>query len=513
MSVNHNRMKFQKIVVALILLLIAPSVWAQPADTANLRTLIVFFDGLRPDYITPELMPNLYAFSKRSCYGTQHHSVFPTVTRVNASSYSTGSYPATNGLMGNTVYFPQVDPKKGLNTGEAPEMMKVSEATDGHLLTAVSLGEILQQAGKEMLVFSSGSSGQALMQNHKVTGAILNTSMILPESLREKVIAAVGPVPPNAKPNVKQHMWITDALIHYGLRLDGPLVSAIWYSDPDASAHSNGIGSDLANQSLRAVDTEFGRIVQTLEAKHLTSHFNIIVSTDHGFVTHTGKQGLSDFLIERGLKENKESEDVVVAEGAVYVKDSDSEKIKAIVSALQKQEWVGALFTKAKRPGDNYGWVNGTLSFDAVHWNHPQRAADILVDVNWTDDANAAGYKGTSLTRGVAGHGSLSPYEVHIALLASGPSFKKAFRSDLPSSNVDIMPTVLRIHRLPLPNAVDGRVLMELLNENKNGIGTKPTTEVLKTTATSDGMTYRVELHRTILGKYSYADFAKTYRE
>ena len=72
----------------------------------DIRTLVVFFDGLRPDYITEQNMPNLYAFSKLGCYGKQHHSVFPTVTRVNASSFSSGSYPGTHGLMGNTVYFP-----------------------------------------------------------------------------------------------------------------------------------------------------------------------------------------------------------------------------------------------------------------------------------------------------------------------------------------------------------------------------------------------------------------------
>src|SRR5258707_13632668 len=113
------------------------------AGDANTRTLLVFFDGLRPDYITPEAMPNVYAFSKRGCYGKQHHSVFPTVTRVNASSYSTGSYPATHGLMGNTVYFPEVDKKKGLNTGEASELNKITAATNGKLLTAISLGKIL----------------------------------------------------------------------------------------------------------------------------------------------------------------------------------------------------------------------------------------------------------------------------------------------------------------------------------------------------------------------------------
>ncbi len=504
-------MKFLKLLFILpVLLSIQAS--AQKNDTANLHTLIVFFDGLRPDYITREGMPNLYAFSKRGCYGTQHHSVFPTVTRVNASSYSTGSYPATNGLMGNTVYFPQVDSTKGLNTGEASEMMKVAEATHDHLLTTISLGEILKAAGKDMMVFSSGSSGQALMQNHKVAGSVLNTSMILPASIKQKVVDEVGPIPAGGKPNVKQHAWITDALIHYGLKADGPLVSAIWFSDPDASAHSDGIGSPLAVQSIKAVDAEFGRIIASLEETGLTNHFNIIVSTDHGFVTHIGKTGLAEFLINEGLKKSKESTDVVVAEGAVYVKDHDAGTIQKIVAALQAQPWVGAIFTKAKKDGDAAGSVEGTLSFDAVHWNHKDRSGDILVDVNWNDSVNAAGYKGSSFARGVAGHGSLSPYEVHIALLASGPGFKKAYSSNLPTSNVDLAPTILYLHHLPVPKSMDGRIMNELLSEENKAMTMQPKTELLETKAAFNGGQYHLTLNRTILGRYKYVNFSTVTR-
>jgi predicted AlkP superfamily pyrophosphatase or phosphodiesterase len=480
-------------------------------DTAGIRTLIVFFDGLRPDYITPEGMPNLYAFSQKAAYGRQHHSVFPTVTRVNASSYSTGSYPATNGLMGNTVYFPQVNKTKGLNTGEASDMMKVAEATDGHLLTAISLGEILQHSGRQMMVFSSGSSGQALMQNHKVAGSIINTSMILPEGLKPQIENEIGTIPAGGKPNVKQHAWITDALIRYGLRLDGPLVSAIWFSDPDASAHSDGIGSPLAVQSIQAVDEQFGRILSALQTKGLTNHFNIIISTDHGFATHIGKVGLADFLISQGLKKDKESEDVVVAEGALYVQNHDAALVRKIVQALQQQEWVGALFTKASQPGATTGSVEGTLSFDAVHWNHKDRSADILVDVNWNDSVNTKGYKGASFARGVAGHGSLSPYEVHIALLAAGPSFKPGYQSQLPSSNVDIVPTILQIHKLAIPPAMEGRVLSELL-VGSAAPAAQPKEDVLQTMATYPDGTYQFSLHRTLLGKYQYVDYSKVVR-
>jgi hypothetical protein len=479
----------------------------QPAT--DTRTLIVFFDGLRPDYITAEAMPNLYAFKQSGSYGKQHHSVFPTVTRVNASSYSTGSYPGTHGLMGNTVYFPQVDSKKGLNTGDAEELNKISKATDGHLLTAISLGEILKNVGAKMMVFSSGSTGQAMMQNHTVSGgAVINPAMILPESLKESVINDIGPVPPSAKPNTQRHKWITDALIKYGLTMDGPLVSAIWFSDPDGTAHSDGIGSVTAMQSIKSVDEQFGRILETLKAKNLDPYFNIIISTDHGFVTNVGKEGIADFLIKQGLKKDKESEDVVVAEGAIYVKDHNEEMIKKIIASLQAQEWVGAIFTKGKKKGDMKGWVDGTLSFESIHWNHADRSADILADENWDDRKNTAGYAGTSFSRGVAGHGGLSPYEVHIPLIASGPGFKKAFESDMPTSNVDIVPTILYLHNIAIPSTMDGRVINELLVKPSKKTTDTVKKDIVKTSAKTDWGTYELQLERSVIGKYSYVNYS-----
>jgi len=498
---------------AVVLLSVNGIAQSKKAEESTVKTLIVFFDGLRPDYITPEAMPNVYAFSKRGIYGKQHHSVFPTVTRVNSSSYATGSYPATNGLMGNSVYFPQVDKARSLNTGEASEMDKVSAATGGHLLTAISLGEILAKNGEKMMVFSSGSSGQALFQNHTVSGgAIVNTSMILPETFKATVEKELGPAPKHSKPNSPQHQWITDALMYYGLKADGPLVSAIWFSDPDGTAHSDGIGVASSMASIKSVDEQFGRIISDLAAKGLTDKFNIIISTDHGFVTHKGKNNLSAFLIKEGLKASKESEDVVLAGGAIYVQNHDEAVIKKIVAKLQAQEWVGGLFTKAAKPGDLKGWVAGTVSFDAIHWNHAERASDILVDYNWNDDKNEMGYAGTSFSSGVAGHGGFSPYEVHIALLVAGPDFKKNAESELPTSNVDIVPTVLHLLHLPVPATMDGRVMNELLTEKSSRPILKAQKHTIITFAPFPGGTYHLKVERTILGTYQYIDYSKVTR-
>lgn len=487
---------------------------AQPAAvTKRDRTLIVFFDGLRPDYITADIMPHLYAFKQKACYGTQHHSVFPTVTRVNSASYSTGSYPATHGLMGNTVFFPQVNKVKGLDTGEAEELNKINRATDGHLLTTTSLGEILQQAGEKMMVFSSGSTGQALLQNHTVSGgAILNPGMILPAAMEAEVVNAVGPVPPYTKPNAARHAWVANAFMKYGMAPDGPLVSAIWFSDPDGAAHSDGIGSPLALKALGIVDSEFGRIIDSLEHSGLLPHFNILISTDHGFVTYAGKEDVASFLVKEGLKQSKESEDIVVSEGAVYVKNHDTAVIRAIVQRLQAQDWVGPLYTKGQRPGSMQGAVPGTLSFESVHWNHA-RSGDILVAPNWDDRKNNAGYAGTSTSRGVAGHGGCSSYEIHIPFIVSGPAFKQVAESKLPSSNVDIVPTVLALYRLPVPASMDGRVLQELFKNTAGKSVSAARVNTIEVKAAYGGGTYKLLLETSNIGKYRYINYAKVTRE
>ncbi|HET7178594.1 MAG TPA: alkaline phosphatase family protein, partial [Chryseosolibacter sp.] len=364
----------------------------------------------------------------------------------------------------------------------------------------------------KLMIFSSGSTGQAFLQNNTVSGGmVVNPSLILPASLKEEVLKTIGPPPPSGKPNAAQHEWAANALIHYGLGANAPLVSAIWFSDPDGAAHSEGIGSPTAITSIKTVDAQFGRIIKNLEDRGMLDAYNIIVSADHGFVTDIGKQGLADFLIKEGLKEDKGSEDVVVAGGAIYVRNHDEGKVRKIVTALQAQEWVGAIFTKAANQDRLKGWVEGTLSFETIHWNHPERAADILVDYNWNDSKNQYGYAGASFSRGVAGHGGASPYEIHIPLIAFGPSFRKTYESSVPTSNVDIVPTILKIHGIKVPEQMDGRVMSELLVDGKSP-GDEIKKETIETSAKFGSGVYHLTVERSVFGKYRYVDEATVTR-
>ncbi len=425
------------------------------------RHLLILIDGLRPDYVTAEVMPNLTALGKRGAVFDRHHSVYPTVTRVNASSISTGAYPQTHGLMGNSVFFPKVDAAKFLDTGDRNNLLSIA-ATEPRLLTAPTLGESLQKAGRKMLVVSSGSSGSAYLNNHTVAGgAMLHDQFVLPESLRAEM-ATIGPRPTDGAPAGTGDRYAVDALLKVGLPKVDPTVTVLWLSDLDSTAHEKGIGDPATVEILRHVDREIKRIEDGLRAAGLFESYNIWVTSDHGFSTYTGAIDLSA-LLKPFMRANADGTPRVVAgAGAIYVRDRDAATVTTIAQALQQTKGVGAIFTAAAKPGSFEGTVPGTLSFDAVRWNH-DRSAQVLFSPDWTDAANTHGFRGTTASNGTAGHGSSSPWDVHNTLIAAGPDIKRGVVVDVPSANVDFAPTFLKLLGLAVPPSVQGRSLDEAL--------------------------------------------------
>ncbi|MBN4046734.1 alkaline phosphatase family protein [bacterium AH-315-P07] len=487
--------------LSILLLLCAFSIFTQAQESP--AVLVIVLDGLRPDYVTAANMPNLNALAEQGVFAENHHAAIPTVTRVNSPTLSTGTYPATHGLMGNSVYFPEIDPEKGLSTSSSGSLMNIEKETGGNLLTTLTMGEHLEAAGKEIFVVSSGSAGSAYLLNHKVKGrGIVQNGLILPESRREEIIRALGPAPDDAAPNIGRNARAVDAFFHeidqYGL----PDLTYMWLSDPDHTAHERGIGAPDTLRALKLVDFQIGRIIEKIKSANLESRLNIIVTADHGFSTHSRGTSLS-----RILKRNQLEKDVVIVGGAMYVRSGDKKQIASIVEACQKDPAIGAIFTRAKSPGSDLGWVEGTLSHDLIHWNH-ERSADILVTANWSHAKNQYGYAGTTSLGGVAGHGTLSPYDIRATLIAYGPAFKSAKRSTAPTGNVDIAATVCRILEIALPEQLDGRVLVEILK----GLPDSPASPVEISTNTVSSGTYTLELKTSSVGEHRYVDHATVTR-
>jgi predicted AlkP superfamily pyrophosphatase or phosphodiesterase len=472
--------------------------------------LVIVVDGLRPDYVTPEVMPRLSRLGERGIVFRAHHAVYPTVTRVNGSTFVTGVYPEAHGLLGNVIYSPKTDPVKVQDTGERATLESVERA-EGRLLTVPTLSEMLAPVGKILLAVSSGSSGSAYLLNHTVaTGGIIHYDFVKPPSLIDRVTATLGPVPPHATPNDAQNQYAIDAYLKVGLDDLHPDVTFMWLNDPDGTAHANGIGSEITTKSLRLVDAGIGRIEDTLQARGLRDRVNIIVTSDHGFSTHTRELRLTA-LVDRFARSMPDgSKDIVVAEGAIYLRSGpDPDRVSAIVAALQARPEVGAIFTRPRPGGKAEGSVPGTLSFDVVHWNHP-RSGDILVSSNWSADANDAGFAGKTADGNVAGHGSSSPYDIHNTLIATGPDFRTHAVSDVPTGNVDIAPTLMHLLGLTPARTMTGRIISEGLRDGPS-IASVPVEHTTETVSTSDGR-YRLTAHLSTAAGHTYLDYTDVKR-
>jgi hypothetical protein len=472
--------------------------------------LVMIVDGLRPDYVTTELMPRLTSLGQRGIVFQAHHAVFPTVTRVNSSSITTGAYPETHGLMGNSIYIPSVDATRPLDTADRENLEAVAKA-DGPLLTAPSLGQILQKSGRTVLVASAGSAGSAFLLSPVAgTGTIINTDFILPSEFNARVSKRIGAAPPAATPNAPRNRYAVDAYLTVGLEDVRPDVMFMWFGDPDATGHAHGIGSEITRTALRLVDAEIGRIEDTLRSKGLLDRTNILVTSDHGFSTHTGELRLAALLEPFTRPMSDGSPDIVNAGGSIHLRGAAAlSRLSAIVAALQQRPEVGAIFTRPGAKGGSEGIVPGTLSFDVARWNHA-RSGDILVSANWTHDANKAGYKGTTSQSGVAGHGTSSVYDIHNTLIASGPDFRERTVSTVPTGNVDLAPTLLHLLGLPTAATMTGRVIHEALRKGPLPSAVK-VDRVVETVRTSDNSD-ELSAHISVVGQYRYLDYTEVKR-
>jgi hypothetical protein len=228
---------------------------------------------------------------------------------------------------------------------------------------------------------------------------------------------------------------------------------------------------------------------------------------------------------------------IVVAANAgsdyLFIPDGDPNTVKAAVVSLQSRLQFGAIFVS-----DRYGEVTGTLPMSLINTETPVtgRGPDIIVSFTFDDTVAVAGRPGISYASSVnrrGDHGSFSPTDTHITMMAHGPAFKSGLYDTLPTANVDIAPTVARILALHMPGA-QGRVLEEALqggphvtqytvvrktyqSSKKTGLKMKLPTDLDGRTIDPNLTTYSVELRTKSLTQggtsYMYFDQARAIRE
>jgi predicted AlkP superfamily pyrophosphatase or phosphodiesterase len=475
--------------------LVALGLLSTPGSTAassppERHVVLVVWDGMRPDFIRADLTPNLWALAQRGVLFKNHHAVFMSSTEVNGTALATGALPQRSGIIGNREFRPALSDRRVIDTQDIAFVTKGDALTKGRYIALPTIAAQLQSRGLRTVVAST--KGVGLLQDRPAgrlaetnpasvdlyTQARVDGSEIrsVPATAAAEVQAAVGPFPSAVGfPNEAQDAWTTNSVVDYLWKTDVPAFSMIWLSEPDYSQHQHGLGSEQALAAIRSSDRNLGKLIGALKARGQLGTTDILVVSDHGFSTIERPVNVSAALRAAGFETVREFNEapkpgqvVVAGNGGtilLYVIGRNPDLIRRVVEYLQTTDFGGPIFVKSPLAGTFALSDAGIDSADAP---------DVVFSMRWSLGVNDRGVPGLlvsdgSRPRGAGMHVSLSPYDMHNTLVAAGPDFREGLESELPSGNIDVAPTILKILKMTPVESMDGRVLWEALRQARPG--------------------------------------------
>jgi len=439
------------------------------------HVVVVVWDGMRPDFITPQYCPNLYALATNGVFFKNHHCAYVSSTEVNGTALATGVHPGRSRVIANTEYRPEISVTGSFATEGLDAIRRGDLLTGGHYLGAETLAEILQDNGISTVI--AGSKPVVMLHdrsNKKNSDAekesvLLFEGKTIPRSIGDALVKVNDDKawPTNVThPNTAQDNWTTRSLLRVLWKKVLPKYTLLWLSDPDKSQHEHGVGAPNAMAGIESSDKNLGEVIKSLKDRGVYEKTDIMVVSDHGFSTIAKGPDVVDILKKAKFSafkknDNPEPGDVMVVGlgGTVmfYVVEHQEPVIRRLISFLQQSDFAGVLFSKID--------IEGTFPLETVRYGGTNAGPDVMMSMRWTADKNDHGFPGMFYsmdgTKGKGSHASLSRFDMHNTLVASGPDFKHSWINETASGNIDVTPTVLWLLGVRPPNPLDGRVLQE----------------------------------------------------
>ena len=475
-------------IISLLFLIVFSSAAAVVAAKPERHVVVVVWDGMRPDFVTEQNTPTLWKLAREGITFRNHHAVYPSATMVNGTAIVTGIYPGKNGIIANHVYRPDIDPHHSIDVELPAVVKKGDEVSGGKYILVPTIAELVQHAGGRTVIASAKTVGLLLDRQADVGTAkncvTLFAGKSLPAEIIPSITATLGPFPSG---HLQQDAWTTKAMTDCFWKDGVPALSVLWLGEPDLTQHESAPGAPAALAAIKSADENLAAVLSALDQRDARGSTDVFIVSDHGFSTIKRSVDLRRILNDAGFtakieelriaKDGNQSAggirdktefndqpkpgDIMLAAngGSVlfYVVGHDKKLIRRLVEFLQQSDFAGVIFTKEPMEG-TFGLTQALI----------QRgdAPDVVMAFRWTDLQNQFGVTGEidadwQRAAGKGTHATLSRFDMHNTLIAAGPDFKRGQTDDLPTGNVDLVPTILQILGIKVPHQMDGRILSE----------------------------------------------------
>ena len=361
-----------------------------PHRPARIFVLMVW-DGLRPDFVTAERTPNLFAMENEGVRFARHHAVYPTITMVNAATLATGTPPGGTTILGDEVYLaPRLSAMKvalgpddswanqPINLENSVTLAKLNgpKFFNGALFGTESLGQQVRRAGGYLAIV--GKKGPTFTFDDSLTGdpalrapiaandfIFVSDDLVAPPTLESQLAPVPRPTASESAVYGASDSYFARVVTERVLprakaaALGGhPALVVFWQHNPDATQHHRGLGTRANLDALKICDANLAGIRHAIATLGIADRTDLMVVSDHGFATIRALVPLARLLVANGIKKSAASDDVLVlANGGtdlIYLSRAAFPTMEARRAVLQKitdlaesQPWSGPIFARS----------------------------------------------------------------------------------------------------------------------------------------------------------------------
>ena len=423
--------------------------WARQMTTYR-RVVFVCCDGLGRDWVDGALTPVLRQFAEESLWCADHHSVFPSVTRVSAASIATGCEPRRHGLHGNRMGLLEEGRIVVRDVG-APDFRDHMRRATGRTLHVPTLAERVVSVGG-FIAFSNVSPGAAYFLDPENFGYVYHRAGSYGPGGR----LIEGAAALNVSHDLAGDAFMTERFCAEVLTDRKPSVATLWLANPDLTLHGAPLGSPAHHRALLHTDGCVHQVIQTVRRLRAQGdEILLLIGSDHGQETIGASVDIDAWISSQGFQTLLAEGDIAVAgqgtAALLYATSKGRPALIRLLGRLREQPWVDQILADEALAQQGLAARDGLVA---------------AVNMARLDEQNSYGVQGqrwtvsepgkTSVT-GDGQHGGWGADETRPFLIANHPDLHGS-TVEHATSLLDIAPTILSFLGLP-SDGTDGRAL------------------------------------------------------
>nr|MDO8133875.1 alkaline phosphatase family protein [Candidatus Njordarchaeum guaymaensis] len=402
---------------------------AMPQETGIKRVIVMTIDSCNPEYISPELTPNLYGAIRHDGvmypYGETN---LAAETQNGHTSLLCGAYPNSTGIVGNGLLFPNgtfypvvIDPKYRL-TETIFEILNKSRPYPGFKTAFISgkwrLPPILAQGAD--LVLSCAKSGFPIPQYYR-------------DKLGDPVTSNDGDI---------VDPWVFNALLNV-VEHDDPQFIFVNFAWTDTYQHRVGDAANLeARRHLAELDNQFEILFSQMKRMGKYSSTLFVVLSDHGMNQIRGVISLDKLLRDQEISYNSTH----IEGGSAFLYFNDNASRQVAISYFKSLPEIALVV-----PSENMS----QLHLDTERWRRGDLYVSTVKGYTFIAPGAPISYFGD--------HGGVGATRIVFAFIGAGILNPGRILSGVPSI-ADVVPTIGNMTGWPIPSTAVGSVLDEVFS-------------------------------------------------